>query len=48
MAMMIHLRLEGGTLEEEGTSFSLALFKPERLGAPRLADDMLGRNGELV
>ena len=42
----VDLRLEGGMPADEGTSLSLALFK-RRPGAPRLAEDMLGRNGEL-
>ncbi len=43
----LYLRLEGGAADEDGTSVSLVLFRFDRLAAPRLPDDMLGRSGEL-
>lgn len=44
-----YIRLEGGAAEDEGisSSASLPLFRPLGAGRPRLAADMLGRNGEL-
>jgi hypothetical protein len=46
-SVQLYLRLEGGAADEEGTSVSLVLFRFDRLAAPRLPDDMLGRSGEL-
>jgi hypothetical protein len=46
---MLHLRLEGGPAAEEGisSSGSLERLREAPVGAPRFAEDMLGRSGEL-